>query len=157
MFTQIEYPAVIDDSALRSTIDARKFVWIRHETPGGASAAADGNWIAEHLPPGFRQVVSEQQQVQGVPEPIEHLMFSDGMTSVSAFMAPSGAPQAFKGISRMGAVNAYGKMTGQYHITVVGEVPRETVEFIADNLRHQTQVLPASAALTATPVAAPDR
>lgn len=43
------------------------------------------------------------------------------------------------GGSTMGAVNAYGRTIGKYHVTVVGEVPHATVKMIGDsveNIKH---------------------
>jgi sigma-E factor negative regulatory protein RseB len=36
----------------------------------------------------------------------------------------------------MGAVHAYGREIGDYHVTVVGEVPHATVKLIADSVEH---------------------
>jgi sigma-E factor negative regulatory protein RseB len=35
----------------------------------------------------------------------------------------------------MGAVNAFGRMLGTHHLTVVGEVPQATVEMIGGAVR----------------------
>ncbi|MCK5387168.1 MAG: MucB/RseB C-terminal domain-containing protein, partial [Gammaproteobacteria bacterium] len=40
------------------------------------------------------------------------------------------------GGSTMGAVNAYGRAVGKYHVTVVGEVPHATVKMIGDSVEH---------------------
>ena len=62
-------------------------------------------------------------------------MLSDGLSAVSVFAAVDVAPaQAFKGLTQMGAVQAYGRSIGRYHVTVVGETPVATVEAIAASL-----------------------
>ena len=80
-------------------------------------------------------VAHEQQQMPDMDEPVEHMVFTDGLATVSAFMAPQGAPRKLKGLSRMGAVTVYARMVDDFHVTVVGEVPEATVEQIAGQLK----------------------
>ena len=40
------------------------------------------------------------------------------------------------GGSMMGAVNAYGKVLGDYHVTVVGEVPQASVKLIGESVKY---------------------
>ena len=67
--------------------------------------------------------------------PISHVMVSDGMASVSVYVEHVKAPEQDKsalGLSRMGAMNAYGLSLDNAFITVVGEVPASTVMAIAE-------------------------
>ena len=112
--------------------------------PNMSAAPADSeNWVAGKLPPGFRMVVHEQQLMPGRQEPVEHMVFSDGLATVSAFVAPAGAPGKFKGLSRRGAMTAYARSVDDFHVTVMGEVPQATVELIADQLRYQQPTIAA--------------
>ncbi len=138
MFTQIGYPASIDDSAFQpASVPERDYVWIRHQPNAPAAKAADGGWAAGRLPPGFRLVMQERQMMPGLQEPVAHMVFTDGLATVSAFIAPQGAPRKLKGLSRRGAVTAYARMVDDFHVTVVGEVPQATVELIANQLRYE--------------------
>jgi sigma-E factor negative regulatory protein RseB len=150
MFTQISYPDSIEDSALKSAIDAKNFAWIKQRNPTTALAPGLENWIAGKLPPGFRMVVHEQQLMPGMQEPVEHMVFTDGLATVSAFVAPRTAPHKFKGISRMGAITAFARTVDDFHVTVMGEVPQATVELVANQLRYEAP----EAAVQATPAAA---
>ncbi len=66
------------------------------------------------------------------PPDLLHLVFSDGLASVSIFIEKN---QRLKkhlyGAVSMGAVNAFGHSVGDYFVTVVGEVPAKTVESMA--------------------------
>ena len=67
-------------------------------------------------------------------QPVEHHVYSDGLASVSVFIEKrpaGGKARAMQGLSRMGAVHAFGKMVDEFQITVMGEVPGETVNLIA--------------------------
>ncbi len=149
MFTQIEYPESIPDKALLPAVDPAKFEWTRVGSQDGVilGATTGGQWQVRRLPPGFRLVGHQRRQLPEQRLPTEHLLFSDGLTSVSVFVAPEGeGPSRFKGISQMGAVHAYGRSLDRHHISVVGEVPRATVELIGNALERE-----ATAAAAAPP------
>lgn len=147
MFTQISFPAQIDDKALEPGLNPKDFVWIRQRAPTTETPVTAENWVAGKLPPGFRLVVHDHQLMPGVQEPVEHMVFTDGLATVSAFIASQGEPIKFKGLSRMGAVTAYARMVEDFHVTVVGEVPQATVELIASQLRYEPKTVAAPAAL----------
>ena len=66
---------------------------------------------------------------------MHHLVYSDGMASVSVFVEKRVPDNmALKGISKMGAVNAFGQPANGHHITVIGEVPVETVRLIGQSV-----------------------
>lgn len=137
MFTEISFPEHIDDRALRPEIDAKNFHWIRLDAPGSGRAGAGVRWRVGELPPGFRTVVHELQLMPNLDEPVEHMVFTDGLATVSAFMAPKREARKFEGLSRMGAMTAYAKTLDNFHVTLVGEVPRATVEMIAEQLHYE--------------------
>lgn len=146
MFTQIEYPESIPDRALMPAMDPSKFEWARHDPQDGVilGAGTVSGWQVRKLPPGFRLVSHQRRQLPEQGAPTEHLLFSDGLSSVSVFVAPqSGGHNRFKGLSQMGAVHAYGRSLDRYHINVVGEVPQATVELIGNTLE---QASPAASA-----------
>jgi len=83
------------------------------------------------LPRGFRliRVLS--------PEPgVQHLLLTDGLASVSLYIEPVDE-QGFDGFSRIGSMELFGKSLQDVQITVVGEVPRQTLKLIANGVRIQ--------------------
>lgn len=96
-------------------------------------------WIAAQLPPGFRLKVHQWQRLNENVPPAEHLVFTDGLASVSVYVEHSDAvsAQAPEGISRLGAVSAYIRELENHRITAVGEVPAITVKAIASSV-HST-------------------
>ncbi len=66
------------------------------------------------------------------------MVFSDGLATVSVYIEPRQADaQGLSGHSNMGAVNALGVQVGDYQVTVVGEVPRLTVERIGQSVQRR--------------------
>ena len=71
----------------------------------------------------------------GANKPVEHLVVSDGLASVSIFIEDAQKANGnLQGGTRRGAVNAYGRQLGEYHVTAVGEVPHATVKMISQSV-----------------------
>ena len=84
------------------------------------------------MPAGFRMVDFQHKRMRQDSESAEHMVFSDGLATASVYVErlPEGkAPVT--GLSSMGAVNAYRALVDGYQVTVIGEVPRTTVQMIA--------------------------
>ncbi|MGB9428371.1 MAG: MucB/RseB C-terminal domain-containing protein [Gammaproteobacteria bacterium] len=137
MFTSLNYPRSIPDSALEATEIRPGYTWnIQGDSEKLAPDEAHVSWKATKLPPGFVLSLSDVQRVAGVPQPVRHLVFSDGLASVSVFAeATDPGHKSLIGPSQMGAVNAFGRQVGSHHLTVVGEVPAATVELIAQSMQ----------------------
>ena len=68
------------------------------------------------------------------PPDLLHLVYSDGLASVSVFIEENkGIEKHLLGVASMGAVNAFGRSVDDYFVTVVGEVPVKTVESMAQS------------------------
>lgn len=137
MFTEVSFPQQIADTAFAP--------------PPGAAAARSASaqqtvgaekWQLAQLPPGFRVVLRSQQPAAEGGGIVEHVLLSDGLSAVSVFGAQLPSGQGLNGFSRMGAMNAYGRAVGAYHVTVVGEVPQGTVRLIGDGFRPVSQQTP---------------
>lgn len=144
MFTDIDFAADIADSELQPTFDTEGFRWVRHQPmrsakPGGSEDDAEPPpaWRIDDLPPGFSLAESGIRQVDNNLV-ARQMLFTDGVATVSAFIAPLAERKAFSGETTMGAVNAFGREVDGFQITVVGEVPRITAEMIGNNIRRDT-------------------
>ena len=142
MFTEIEFPASLPDEAFAPGLDPARFKAITRAEPamkeltGGAADIASFPMRFGNLPPGFKVTMREQRPGNELRGQVEHLMLSDGLSAVSVFAAVGVPPEkAFSGLTQMGAVQAYGRSLGRYHVTVVGETPVATVEAISAGLR----------------------
>lgn len=141
-FTEIEFPAQIPDSALQTALGplppvparpARTSPPVARPLPPELALARFGS-----LPPGFRITLRDVRPSPDGKGTVEHLLLSDGLTAVSVFSARrEGRGHRFQGVSQMGAVNAYGRMVGRTHITVVGEAPPQTVRLIGESLKPE--------------------
>jgi len=109
-------------------------------------------WTVNMLPKGFmltqvmrhysqpiaEQTMAEQniaEQMKAARPNLLHLVYSDGLASVSVFIEKNmAAAKHLRGSLTMGAVNAFGLPIGDYFVTVVGEVPVKTVRSMAQSV-----------------------
>ncbi len=142
-FASLSLPPDIDDELLKSDVQTEGFRWLRREPP---SAAKEGqlSWTAGQLPPGFRRSVATISGMPGPPKPSSHLVFTDGLASVSVFIEKADAPKVISregtprksdGAAQLGAAAAFTALIEGHRVTAVGEVPPITVKAIAESLR----------------------
>lgn len=136
-FVSIVVPAEIPDSRLLPAVEVDGFTWYEQDRsePEPAEGHA-GAWILEQPPPGFMLTESRLRTLPGSEHAVDHMVYSDGLASVSVFVEPAEATdRELGGLSRIGAAHAYTLIHAGQQITAVGEVPPETVEQIARSLR----------------------
>ncbi|HEY0748843.1 MAG TPA: MucB/RseB C-terminal domain-containing protein [Steroidobacteraceae bacterium] len=172
-FARLDMPENIPDSDLAPTVRTEGMRWVRQGPSIDSSSAALADYRASQLPPGFRLTVQGAQTLGGASAPASHLVYSDGLATVSVFVeeqrgsglgasAPgtdnsnattAGAPgfgtpastpgvslepdaQApVQGLARVGSGYAYSTVVQGHQVTAVGEVPAQTVEFIAHSVK----------------------
>ncbi len=133
VFTRIEIGDDIPDSALQPTIDTSGFEWIT--APEATRMEETLQWRASQLPDGFTLSVATQTRMAGSESPVEHLVYSDGLATISVFIeSPNIETEVAEGFSRVGSANAYSRHLNGRQITAVGEVPMRTVEVIATSI-----------------------
>jgi sigma-E factor negative regulatory protein RseB len=140
-FTELSLVADIPDSAFQPAMPTANLRWYRSTPVPVAAAARPATpvWVAGQLPPGFRLTQSSRQNLPGADGPVEHLVFSDGLASVSVFIGSpqaalprsAGAPVGLGGVSTTYVTRVEGRP-----VTVVGEVPLRTARFIAAQVRR---------------------
>jgi sigma-E factor negative regulatory protein RseB len=142
LFTQLKLPTHIADADLRPAIDARGYRWVRQQEasaprtlPAAATVPLPLAWQVGSLPSGFHMTASGLQTFSSGPA--QHLVFSDGLASVSVFIQPArtGGNVHFEEAATLGTSSAYSTLVSGYRITAVGEVPPQTVREIVQSIR----------------------
>ncbi len=136
LFTSLKVGGTLVDAAFRPDVDASGFVWLRQGGSAQVSLADELPWRLVQLPPGFKISSSVEQRLPGSDGLVTHLVLSDGLASVSVFIEgpPSPPRQATEGQGRVGSAFAFSKVIAGHQVTAVGEVPPQTVEFIASGV-----------------------
>ncbi len=94
------------------------------------------HWHVAELPDGFELEMQRRHAIAANGVEVEHLIYSDGLASVSVFIEPrreSDNPVE-AGSSQRGSVHAYTRLLPQQRVTVLGEVPMSTVRQIAESI-----------------------
>ena len=130
IYTTLELPKSIPDELLEPGISGQGFTWYTRDAPHAADR--ESSWTVNWLPAGFEMQDRATDPAALGRMPVEHLVYTDGLASVSVFIEYlKAAGDGLEGISRMGAVSAFGIMLDEYQVTAVGEVPAAAVERIA--------------------------
>ncbi len=139
VFASITTPADIPDSAFKPDIATGGFQWVRQvpmSSPAVTAAASSvSSWAALRLPPGFHMSVRAVQIMPGTTGLVEHLVYTDGIASVSVFVeSHMHADHKLSGSEQVGSTSTFATMVDGHPVTAVGEVPPETVKFIANSV-----------------------
>lgn len=98
------------------------------------------NWIVTELPPGYIKVDHVERVVKGKKHPVNQMIFSDGIASVSLFIEPlSKGMRPRMGHMLVGSTNMCANVIDGYQVIVVGEVPAATVQQIAKAVTFKKQ------------------
>lgn len=131
-FNQLSLINTGDLDWFKPKIDAKK-AYVMEEVNTTTDKQANQNWRLKALPEGYLKVDQMVRMVRGKALPVTHLVFSDGLASVSLFIEPlENGIKPKTGRSLVGNTSFYSNVAGSLQITVVGEVPEQTVAKIAN-------------------------
>jgi len=99
-----------------------------------AQSSGQAAFVVTELPTGFREIFFARKPMHNNEQPVDHLLLSDGFTSVSIYMENKSTGMPL-GLQSVGAVNSYSRTINNYQLTVMGEVPGETVKFVAEGIK----------------------
>ncbi len=140
VFTELEFLDVVFEESLKARDCDARHIEIRAAEDGATDAALGGEWSFEGLPPGFATVMATERQFGPDATPSLHFVLSDGLATVSVYVGETGeVSEAFEGYTRSGATHALARPVSGHQVTVVGEVPKKTIEWIAASARFRAE------------------
>jgi sigma-E factor negative regulatory protein RseB len=143
MFTGIEVGTPIPDRALEPAFGEDELRFVRASSappPLRGVLAEESPWSVSQPPRGFELESRKIQRMADADAVVEHLVFSDGIASISVYIEHSELGTShLQGSSRLGNVHAFAKVVHGHLVTVVGEVPSATAELMANAVRFQGQ------------------
>lgn len=140
-FARLEMPDAISDAELAPVVRTEGMRWVRQGPSHDLASPALSAYRASELPPGFHLTVAGAQTIGGATIPASHLVYSDGLATVSVFVeADTHSDSAaelppMQGLARVGSGFAFSTTVQGHQVTAVGEVPAQTVEFIAHSVK----------------------
>jgi sigma-E factor negative regulatory protein RseB len=136
-FNQLSMLNTQDANWFQPKIDVSKNYVMQDTT---AVNQVTSNWIVTALPAGYAKVNHIALVVPGKTAPVDQMIFSDGIASVSLFIEQlSKGMRPKMGHMLIGSTNICANVIDGYQITVVGEVPEATVMQIAKAVSFKKQ------------------
>lgn len=146
LFTNVDIGSDIAPGELESITPKSDLVWYGDARSDGSSEEDAGempasNWVIENVPDGFQLTRKIKRLSPMRAKMLEHYVYSDGLASVSIFVEEiqKQSEARLSGINKMGAAHAFGREINGYQITVVGEVPSQTVDLIGKSVRPKEE------------------
>jgi sigma-E factor negative regulatory protein RseB len=94
------------------------------------------SFILQNIPSGFEQFFFTRRKMHDHDELVEHMLLKDGLASVSVYVEKRHA-SVTESTKTVGAINSYSRQTGAYQVTAMGDVPVETVRFVAEGVEFR--------------------
>jgi len=136
LFVEVQIGGQISDQQLAPVSKTEELKLFGNSTPLSAPATRS-DWVVANLPDGYTMSKHIRRMSPMDSSEVEHMVFTDGLSAVSVFIKKANTGQSdMSGLSRMGAVHAFRKTVGDHRITVMGEVPADTVEYLATGIAY---------------------
>lgn len=131
-FTQLEIGGEITRKMLKPNLKEQDFKAYA-EQQARSEVNAPVEWDLKGVPAGYELVkIVKRQSARGQ---LTHMLFSDGLSSVSLFIEPLNPKQKpMQGLSVRDATHMYARTVGGYQLTVLGDAPEATVVQFAKSL-----------------------
>jgi sigma-E factor negative regulatory protein RseB len=136
-FSDLTINARIDRAMVEPSWPVLPPDWQVLQSASGDVMAQDTGWTVTRLPPGFAKIMEGFRKLRGRRERVAHLVFSDGLVSVSVFVEPLAAAAPPGGYLQHGGLNVYSVKQDDHLITVMGETPGATVRQIAHSVARR--------------------
>lgn len=136
-FTQVKVGGPLEAGALKPRFDSER---VRVQQVHATEVKADDMaWNFRNLLPGFRKVaVMRRQTAPEKPESL-HVVFSDGLASISAFIETGGVAGEAVNVTTVGSASVYRRQLGEYRLVVMGEVPALAVKQLGDGIERRSR------------------
>lgn len=138
LFTQLSLPTTIADDLLQPAVNSENFTTFDKSMSAESQSLelpVTQKWLVQWVPEGFSQREYKIQRLSASDSPVEHIVFSDGLATISVFVEElKDKADSLEGFTAVGAVNTYSRLNDKYQVTVVGEVPPLTVRQVAGSV-----------------------
>lgn len=141
-FSDVKIGGPIDAEAVKPRF-AKGPEWRVINAQGIEVEREDRQWLMDAPLPGFALQSVVRRPLGRERGEALHMVYSDGMASISVFIEPVGsdAARAAAGLGPLatGAINIYKRRMNGYLITALGEVPLRAVQRIGDGIEPVVQ------------------
>ena len=137
-FTDLRVGPQVSRSELKSTFHAQSKDWRRDNQAAADAKPMPTGWQVANPPPGFRLVSEMQRTLPSRAQPVSHLVFSDGLATMSVFIEPMSSPaRTAEATNEDGALSVFVRPMGENMVTVLGEVPPAAAQQVGRSVTRQ--------------------
>jgi sigma-E factor negative regulatory protein RseB len=133
-FTDLAVNVHVDPAQVQPSWPSTPPDWQTRQGSGGDVKEQDTGWMVSRLPPGFAKIMEGFRKLRGKPEPVAHLVFSDGLVAISVFVEPLPSTPSMTGPTQQGGLNIFSTRFDDHLVTALGEAPGATVRQIATSV-----------------------
>ena len=134
-FTHVKIGGPLEHGALKPGFDLDK-VRVQHVRTT-EMRPEDAGWIFRTQLPGFRKVAAMKRQSADAGAESMHVVFSDGLASISVFIEPGGTAGEQESTATLGPVNVFRRQVDQHRVVVMGEVPAIAVRRLGEGMERK--------------------
>jgi len=99
-------------------------------------------WDVKWLPEGFKQINSNRHKISMTKQPVEFMLFSDGLVDISIYVNASKEKQRNADFAKDGATLVLNQVNDGIEVSVVGKIPSKTAKIIADSITIKPPKVP---------------
>jgi sigma-E factor negative regulatory protein RseB len=133
-FTDLAVNVHVDPAQVQPSWPATPPDWQTRQGSGGDVKEQDTGWMVSRLPPGFAKIMEGFRKLRGKPEPVAHLVFSDGLVAISVFIESLPPNASMTGPAQQGGLNIFSTRLDDHLVTALGEAPGATIRQIATSV-----------------------
>jgi sigma-E factor negative regulatory protein RseB len=133
-FTDVTVNAKIDKDMVMPSWAPLPADWKVRAGGPGVVEPGDTGWVVGKVPPGFAKIAEGFRRLPGKPNPVVHIVYSDGLVAISIFVEPFTVMQTQVGLTQAGGLAQYMTRSDAFLVRVIGEAPPATVRQIAQSV-----------------------
>jgi sigma-E factor negative regulatory protein RseB len=134
-FTHVKIGGPLDHGALKPGFDPHT---VRVQQVRATEMRTDDvGWNFRTQLPGFRKVAAMKRQAGETNAESLHVVFSDGLASISVFIEPGTGAGEQEATATLGPVNVFRRLVDQHRVVVMGEVPAIAVRRLGEGVERR--------------------
>ncbi|NMF98024.1 MucB/RseB C-terminal domain-containing protein [Aromatoleum toluolicum] len=137
-FSDVRIGGEIGSDAFRPRI-TKSSDWRIVQANGVEVRKEDSGWALNAPLAGFSLVSVMRRPLGRDRGEALHMVYSDGLASISVFIEPNDGARAEPGPFASGAINIYKRVIGPHLVTALGEVPLRSVQRLGDAIEPVTR------------------
>jgi sigma-E factor negative regulatory protein RseB len=136
VFSDVTIGVKVDSQLVKPTWPPVPPGWKIRQPGKIESQTEETGWTVTRIPPGFVKIVDGYRGFQSARK-VAHLVYSDGLVSVSVFVEPGRAAPPPNGFSAQNGLNVYSRQVDDSLVTVLGQVPALTLRQIGNSVARR--------------------